>query len=55
VNTGVLVFRGQKSGEKPIVADDQWLAGAQLVRLETEDLGGFSRSVRAENFRMKPD
>ncbi|RPI28685.1 MAG: hypothetical protein EHM61_04265 [Acidobacteria bacterium] len=55
VSSTVLVFRGLKRAEKPITVDDQWLAGAQLLRLETQDLGGFSKSLRVADFRMKPE
>jgi len=55
VNSAGLVFVGRKPGEKPIAVDDQWLAGAELVRLEIEELGEFPKSLRVDNFRMKPE
>jgi len=55
VSSTVLVFRSQKRGQRPIAIDDRWLAGAQLLRLEIQDLGGFPKSLRVADFRMKPD
>jgi len=55
VSSTVLVFRSQKRGQRQIAIDDQWLTGAQLLRLETRDLGGFTKLLRVADFRMKPD
>lgn len=50
VEQGLLNF-GPMFGEPPL--DPTWMDGAELIRVETTDLGWFSKSIRVEDFVME--
>lgn len=49
----LLRFSGKDSEGKSIVLDDSWLAAAQLICLRSQNLGRFTKTLRAD-FRMNP-
>jgi hypothetical protein len=54
-STSLLLRFSEEGDGKLFQVDEEWLEGAQLVRVEVEELGWFPKSIQTGDFRMRPE